>query len=89
MYISEQVMLFVRMGRDLTIPKYQPTNPTLEREDVVDEADDDEEKNKDGEISYSLVFLTKSGNRKYGLECVWLQKVSTFIGSVKWLIKCL
>ena len=57
------------MGQDLTIPKYQPTKPTLAREAAVVADDEEEEEqkgeeNKDGDISYSLGFLKKSGNRK-------------------------
>lgn len=67
--MSPEVTLFVRMGRDLIIPKYQPTKPTLEVDAVVADEDDEEEEqndeeNNDGEVLYSLVFLRKPGNRK-------------------------
>lgn len=49
-------MLLVRMGRALTISKYQPTNPFLEEDTVVEE-----EKDKDntlgGDNWSSLVLL--------------------------------
>ena len=57
-----EVTLLVRMGQDLTIPKYQPTKPNLasEADAVVAVVEDDEEQkdeeNKYGDILYSLGF---------------------------------
>ena len=54
-----EVTLLVRMGQDLTIPKYQPTKPTLASEAdaaVEDDEEQNDEENKYGDILYSLGF---------------------------------
>lgn len=74
--MSPEVTLFVKMGFDLIIPRYQPKNPTL-----VDAAVDDETIAGKTPL-YSLNFLEKNGNLpQKGLVCVW------FLG--QWLIACL
>lgn len=68
--MSAEVILLVRMGRALIIPKYQLTKPTLETDADEEEDEEEEEQNEeekeDGESLYSLVFLAKHGNRKEG-----------------------
>jgi hypothetical protein len=42
-YIKAAVTLLVRMGRFLTRPRYQPTNPVLGNDAVAAEAEEEEE----------------------------------------------
>jgi len=51
------VTLFVTIGRDFTIPKYQPTNPNAENDD--DDDDDDPNTNGVAGISTALASLLK------------------------------
>jgi hypothetical protein len=54
------VALLVKTGRDLTIPRYQPTNPNLENSEVPAFEEKEEVKREEGESSlYSLVLLKK------------------------------